>query len=392
MARMTNKGKECLVENCNRPAHCRGYCTGHYSRLKLHGDVQEDKPIRKEPGNFDLTGKKFSKLLVIKKSGNKNKHGAILWECKCDCGKTCEVTTANLNYGATKSCGCLVRETNGYVNLVGKRFGRLEVLKEDGHNRHKQLYWMCQCDCGNKVRTLVGGLKSGHTQSCGCLHRERASEQGKKAAHVFKKGVRVGRLTIIGKTKERKGSSVMWRCKCDCGNETLVRSVYLKDGTTKSCGCLCHDEETLIKRGKAISKALRKKYPKGIAGQTYLWNSYKSSAKKRNLIWNLSKETFEKLTSGNCFYCGTEPNQISRLNSDHGVYTYNGIDRVNNTKGYAPDNCVTCCKVCNRAKQAMPLIDFTEWIVRVHAHISPMLAPGFEQRVLAKPKEKVESK
>lgn len=62
-------------------------------------------------------------------------------------------------------------------NLVGKRFGKLVVLKQvedyvtPSGRRHPQ--WLCQCDCGSKpVEVLGTSLKSGHTRSCGCLHEE----------------------------------------------------------------------------------------------------------------------------------------------------------------------------------------------------------------------------
>lgn len=58
------------------------------------------------PKFSDLTGRKFERLTVLKKSG---KRGAkILWECICECGATHFATTSDLNYGSVKSCGCLL--------------------------------------------------------------------------------------------------------------------------------------------------------------------------------------------------------------------------------------------------------------------------------------------
>ena len=51
-------------------------------------------------------------------------------------------------------------------------------------------------------------------------------------------GYRVGKLTVQEKTDQRKNQYVVWRCKCDCGNETLTRQSNLLSGHTKSCGCL----------------------------------------------------------------------------------------------------------------------------------------------------------
>lgn len=53
----------------------------------------------------DLTGKRFFRLEVISGHGT-NKHGAHMWECRCDCGAVIICPTQNLTSGNTKSCGC----------------------------------------------------------------------------------------------------------------------------------------------------------------------------------------------------------------------------------------------------------------------------------------------
>lgn len=49
-------------------------------------------------------------------------------------------------------------------------------------------------------------------------------------------GMRFGRLTVIERV-ENRGNYAMWRCRCDCGGETITRTSSLKNGHTKSCGC-----------------------------------------------------------------------------------------------------------------------------------------------------------
>lgn len=56
---------------------------------------------------IDLSNKKFGRLFVIKDTGKRSPSKKIIYLCKCDCGKTVEVTGYSLKKGDTKSCGCL---------------------------------------------------------------------------------------------------------------------------------------------------------------------------------------------------------------------------------------------------------------------------------------------
>lgn len=64
------------------------------------------------------------------------------------------------------------------IDLTGQRFGRLTALSEHGKAKNGHTTWLCLCDCGDKVVSTVDHLRSGHTQSCGCLQRERITTHG----------------------------------------------------------------------------------------------------------------------------------------------------------------------------------------------------------------------
>lgn len=51
-------------------------------------------------------------------------------------------------------------------------------------------------------------------------------------------GQRFGRLVVVKDSGERSNGGILWECKCECGNKTMVRADRLKYGKTKSCGCL----------------------------------------------------------------------------------------------------------------------------------------------------------
>ena len=63
--------------------------------------------------------------------------------------------------------------------LVGRKFGRLTVMEFSGKNKFRNLKWICVCDCGCEKEVFGYRLKSGETQSCGCLHKERQRERVK---------------------------------------------------------------------------------------------------------------------------------------------------------------------------------------------------------------------
>ena len=62
-------------------------------------------------------------------------------------------------------------------DLTGQRFGRLIVIREAGR-KCGYVAWLCRCDCGGEVVVTSSHLRSGNTQSCGCLRRERSTKHG----------------------------------------------------------------------------------------------------------------------------------------------------------------------------------------------------------------------
>ncbi len=68
------------------------------------------------------------------------------------------------------------------LDLAGQVFGRFSVVRfaeyRDGYS-----YWLCVCACGTERTVRTGGLRSGTSQSCGCLCRERAASAHRTHGH-----------------------------------------------------------------------------------------------------------------------------------------------------------------------------------------------------------------
>lgn len=124
------------------------------------------------------------------------------------------------------------------LDLAGQRFGRLVAISAtDKRADHgKSIIWKCQCDCGNLAEVSARRLVSGKVRSCGCLRHPPCGDLT---------GKRFGRLVVLGYAGPaselgRSGKKIYWKCRCDCGRETMVSQSDLLTGVrgTKSCGCL----------------------------------------------------------------------------------------------------------------------------------------------------------
>lgn len=84
-------------------------------------------------------------------------------------------------------------------------------------------------------------------------------------------GQKFGRLTVISLEKERKNRQTQWLCECDCGNKKIIYGSLLKNGKTKSCGCL-HREKVSIANTKhfgCMNCGSDKHYAKGFCRNCY---------------------------------------------------------------------------------------------------------------------------
>lgn len=136
-----------------------------------------------------------------------------------------------------------------------------------------------------------------------------------------------------------------WKCICDCGAEELASRGTLLAGKVCCLKCRYTDRPGI------------KTLPEHEAALNRLESQYKRSAGNRGYPWKLTSKQFRALVTQNCRYCGEPPGVRGGMS-----VKANGVDRVDNSKGYTIKNCVPCCKVCNRMKRKMACDSFIEHV------------------------------
>lgn len=103
-------------------------------------------------------------------------------------------------------------------------------------------------------------------------------------------------------------------------------------------------------------------------GERYAYKRVKSDAVRAGREFSLPFEWFIHAIHAPCHYCGSvDANSINVASKRPGEYIiqdfrYNGLDRIDNERGYVIQNCVPCCAICNRAKNSLPYDVFNKWI------------------------------
>lgn len=162
-----------------------------------------------------------------------------------------------------------------------------------------------------------------------------------------------GRLYVI-KRMENNRTSATWACKCDCGSEIVVLGNQLRNGKTKSCGCLRREKA-------AITCATKRIFDKEESTLRAVWGNHKTNARKRSKknrdLQCLEYDDWLAIVTQPCAFCGSTGTPKSWKNGC--VVVINGVDRIDSSKPYTAGNVQTACGRCNSGK--MSGTD-TEWI------------------------------
>ena len=130
------------------------------------------------------------------------------------------------------------------TDMTDTTINGIEILERLENTEDGYATWLCRCVCGKTFPASGHDLRSGHTQSCGCLKAEQnqinlsGGSRLKDMSGMVINGIEV--LSRIGSLKRKNGRcrDTTWSCRCRCGTVFTARGSYIRSGHTKSCHCL----------------------------------------------------------------------------------------------------------------------------------------------------------
>lgn len=133
----------------------------------------------------DIRNRQIGFLVALSPTGRKDNHGAMIWKCRCVCGKPV-IRSYSLLTNPTRlnqSCGCS-RRTPGVppADITGQTFGYLTALRSLPERTSKGRIWECRCRCGVLVKRVLAELRRqtegrARLHSCGCSKRGPKNER-----------------------------------------------------------------------------------------------------------------------------------------------------------------------------------------------------------------------
>lgn len=302
-----------------------------YEAIRLLGKAG-DTYMSHSRKKLDLTGQRYGQLTVLAPAENIGSRTA--WLCRCDCGKETVVKTHHLRSGHTKSCGCQNGEGGPryalgltYIDGTCVEMIRANTLRSNNTSGVQGVDWLAKKQrwratiCFKGKRRYLGSYEkfedavkarkraeeavfgvfldacSGETiqggpkdieEICPPIARDYNSQK------LDLVGQRFGRLTVL-EPAENIGAMTAWRCRCDCGKETVVMTAHLRSGQTTSCGCKPKGtfvDGTFVELLRA--KTLRSNNTSGVTGvewvpATSMWRAVIFFKGKRHYLGSYGK-------------------------------------------------------------------------------------------------------
>lgn len=132
-------------------------------------------------------------------------------------------------------------------NCIGQRYNHWTVIDVVYNDNRKEYEWVCQCDCGNIVQQRVYNIRNGKSKHCrqcigGIKKSSKKSQKIKKEKNAIDThiGKIYGELTVLDEYYDKKRKARMFKCKCSCGGERIVRKYEVLNGSITHCGGKVH--------------------------------------------------------------------------------------------------------------------------------------------------------
>ena len=214
-------------------------------------------------------------------------------------------------------------------NLIGEKFNEWEVI-DKAPSKKGHTMWLCKCSCGVVREVEAYNLKTGGTKSCG--HNANKNRVYERKSLSEYEGRKYGRLTAIKRAydhiKKNGCKEIMFLFRCDCGKEKILPKGQVVNGNIKSCGCLLKEN---ARKGK-------NQYKHGLVNTRlyHIYHSMKARCYRKNSSdynrWGARgiKICDEWLKDFINFY---------KWAMENGYQEGLSIDRIDNSKGYSPENC-----------------------------------------------------
>lgn len=174
-------------------------------------------------------------------------------------------------------------------------------------------------------------------------------------------GRQFGKWRVLRFDHTSKSRDSFWLCVCECGTfKRVPRGRLMHADVNSGCG---HDA-----RERAAAKV--RVAPNSVAIFNGRYVACRSAANRRGIDFDLSLSDFAQLVTQSCRYCGAAPTMLPRSRPMvPGDPRVNGLDRVDNSRGYVGSNVVACCAICNRMKLTLSTSEFFDHIRRIAARI-----------------------
>jgi len=276
-----------------------------------------------------------------------------------------------------------------FDDFIGKKFNKLTVIEEIKREGKEGRFWKVKCDCGNEKILSTRKLKI--KKSCSCHWRKPYVEPKPKKQQATPLEAVLKRIYTRYNDNDKLTKDIFYQLSQQncyyCNNKPLAKYEYNKNFTLYYNGLDRIDQKgfhtpdnilTCCKHCNFLKmeqnyddflnwiNRINFKQPKYYSGnETLIIKGFKQVYNSRYSDGNISYEQFCYMSQQNCFYCNN-----GLLNLFIKKIKYNGLDRIDSTKGHDLNNVVTSCKICNYSKNNLSLQEWHNRINNVKNHLS----------------------